>query len=216
MITSIMNLLAEKKGFGSIIKVWLLTLLVLTICTCSGVKSTLVNRTFANQIDYSISFGRLAKPMYVHMDCATLRTEDLDFHLWHQARWLTWQPYPLTLDMEYYRNLDLMRRRCSRIKWYQYQSTIRSFSSQYKTVWTGQRQNLPLESQPQNTPVRSLKQTKLYASSTGSTLRSTGKTRATTRMTVRNSSSSSTMRAVNGNVRRTSSTTGVSRKRVYD
>ena len=42
----------EKKAIGSIIKVWTLTLLVLTLCTCSGRKSTLVNLTLEKPIDF--------------------------------------------------------------------------------------------------------------------------------------------------------------------
>ena len=133
------SLSVVMKVTGSITKVLLLILLALTTCTCSGVKLMSANPTFASQIDYSISFGRLARPMYVHMDCATLRIDDLGFHLWPQERWLTWQPYPLTLDMEYYRNLDLMRKRCLQTRWYRYQSTTRSFLNPYKTVWIAQR-----------------------------------------------------------------------------
>ncbi len=216
MTKSIMNLLKERRVFGFTIKMLLLTLLVLSICTCSGVKLMSVNQTFASQTDYSIYSGRLVRPMPAVMDCATLRIDDLDSHLWHQARWLTWQPYPLTLDMEYYLRVDQMRRRCLQTRWYQYRLITPSFSSRYRTVWTDQRQSSRIAYPRQSTPVRSSRQTNRLESSTVLTPRSTGRTPVTTRTTVRNSNYSSTTRAVNGKSRRTSSTTGGLRKPVYD
>ena len=76
MITLMKNLIEENKAFGSIIRAWLLTLLVLTICTCSGVKLTSGSQTLGNQTDYSTYSGKLVKQTSVHMGCATLRTED--------------------------------------------------------------------------------------------------------------------------------------------
>ncbi len=174
------------------------------------------NQILGNQTDYSTYSGKLAKPIIGHMECATLRIDDLDSHLWRPGSALIWQPYQATLDLEYYLNLDLMRRRCLQTRWYQYRLITPSFSNQYRTVWTGQRQSLRTEYPRQNTRVKNSRTTRRLENSTGSTPRSTGRTRATTRTTVKNSSYSSTTRAVNGSVRRTSSTTGGSRKPVYD
>ena len=88
------------------------------------------------------------------MGCVTLRTVRSGFLSWHQERWLIWQPYPLTLDMEYYLSLGLMPRRCLPIRWYPYQLTIPSFSSRSRTVWTGLRPSLPTE-YPQRNYTRS-------------------------------------------------------------
>ncbi len=216
MITSIMNLLEENKVFGFITKAFLLISLALIICTCSGVKLMSVNQTFAKQTDYFTSFGRHVRPMYDPMDCATLRIDDLAFPLWHQARWLTWQPYQVIPDMAFYRRVDLMRRRCSQIRWYRYQSITRSFSNRFRTEWTAPRQSSRTEYPQRNTPVRSSRQTRPSENSTDLTPRSTGRIPVTTRTTVRNSNYSSTTRAASGNVRRTSSITGGSRKPVYD
>jgi hypothetical protein len=51
----------ETKAIGSIIKVWLLTLLVLTLCTCSGPRLMLGNQTLEKQTDYSLYSGKLVK-----------------------------------------------------------------------------------------------------------------------------------------------------------
>ena len=216
MITSIMSSSAGKKAFGSIIRMWLLTLLVLIICTCSGVKSTSASQTFVNQTDYFTYSGKLVRPITDPMVCATLRTGVLGFHLWPRENVLIWQPYQATLDLGYYQSLVLMQRRCLQTRWYRYRLTTPSFSNQFKTEWTGQRQSLRIEYPQQNTRVRNSKQTHSYKRSMGSTLRSTGKTQATTRMTVKSSNSSSTMKAESGNARRTSSTTGGLRKPAYD
>ena len=216
MITSIMSSSAGKKAFGSIIRMWLLTLLVLTICTCSGPKLMLGNQILGNQTDYFTYSGKLVKPIIGHMECATLKIDDLDSHLWRPGSALIWQPYQATLDLAFYQRVDLMRRRCLRTRWYQYRLITPSFLNQYKTVWIAPRQSSHIASPRRNTPVRNSRITRRYESLTVSTPRSTGRIPVTTRTTVRNSGYSSTTKAVNGNVRRTSSTTGVSRKRVYD
>ena len=216
MITSIMSSSAGKKAFGSIIRMWLLTLLVLTICTCSGPKLMLGNQILGNQTDYFTYSGKLVKPIIGHMECATLKIDDLDSHLWRPGSALIWQPYQATLGLGYYQSLVLMPRRCLPTRWYRYRLITPSFSNQYRTEWTVQRQNLRTEYPQRSTRVRNSRRTSSYKRSTVSTPRSIGKTQATTRMTVKSSSSSSTMRAASGSVRRTSSTTGGSRKPAYD
>ena len=143
MTTSIMNLPVGRKVFGFITRTLLLILLVLITCTCSGLKLTSGHQTFGSQTDYSSYSGKLVKQIYDPMECVTLRTDVLDFHLWHRERWLTWQPYPATHGMGYYQSLGLMPRRCLPIKWYPYQLITPSFSNRPRTEWTVQRPNLP-------------------------------------------------------------------------
>ena len=50
-----------KKAIGSIIRVWILTLLALTLCTCNGLKLTLGTQNLGKPTDYSLSFGKLVK-----------------------------------------------------------------------------------------------------------------------------------------------------------
>ena len=214
MITSIMNLLVEKKVFGFITKAFLLTLVVLITCTCSGLKLTSGHQTFGKQIDYSLFSGKLVKQIHDPMGCVTLRTGVPGFLSWPQERWLTWQPYQVTLGMVYYPSLDLMPRRCSQIRWFQYPLITPSFSSRSRTVWTGPRQNSPSVSQPVNLPDVSLPQPqpKPYRSSRDWTPPSTGRTPVITPTMGRNSNSSYMMNRGSGKGRTTSSTTGGSRK----
>ena len=216
MITSMRNLIEESKVFGFITKAMLLILLVLITCTCSGVKLMSVNQTSVNQTDYFTYSGRLVRPILDPMECVTLRTDVLGFPLWRPGSALIWQPYQATLGLGYYQSLVLMPRRCLPTRWYRYRLITPSFSNQFRTEWTVQRQNLRTEYPQRSTRVRNSRRTSSYKRSTVSTPRSIGKTQATTRMTVKSSSSSSTMRAASGSVRRTSSTTGGSRKPAYD
>ena len=186
MITSIMSSSAGKKAFGSIIRMWLLTLLVLTICTCSGPRLMLGNQTLGKQTDYSLYSGKLVKQTSVVTECATLRIDDLDSPLCLQLRRLTLQQFSQIHGLEYCPNLVLMQKRCLQTRSFRYQSTTRSFSNQFRTVWTGQRQSLRTEYPRQSTPVRSLRQTNRSESLTVSTPRSTGRTQGTTRTTGRN------------------------------
>jgi hypothetical protein len=61
-------------------------------------------------------FGKLAKRITDVTVCVTLKTVDLDFHLWHLARQLIKPQYQVTLDLGYYPSLDPMQRKCLRIK----------------------------------------------------------------------------------------------------
>ena len=212
MITLIKNLLVETKAFGSIIKAWLLTLLVLILCTCSGPRLMLGNQTIGKQTDYSLSFGKLAKQTNAVMGCATLRTGVLGFPSWHQERLLIWQPYQVTLDMVYYPSLGQMLRPCSQIRWYPYRLITPSFSNRYRTVWTDQKPNLPTVSQLLSLPVENLPQTKPNRNYRVSTPRSIGRTQVITPTTVKNSNSSYMMNRASGKGLTTSSTTGVLRK----
>ena len=162
MITLMKNLIEENKAFGSIIRVWLLTLLVLTICTCSGAKLTLGSQTLGNQTDYSTYSGKLVKPTNVAMGCVILKTEDPVFRLWQAGRRLTKQQYLQMRALASSPNLDPMQRKCLLTKLSQYQSTIPFSLNLYKTVWTDQKQNLPTVYQPLNSRGASSTQTKSY------------------------------------------------------
>ena len=186
MITSIVNLIKENKGFGSIIRVWLLTLLALIICTCSGAKLTLGNQTLGNQTDYSLYSGRLVKQTHDLTECVILKTDVPDFLLCLQQKPLTWRQLRQMHGTVSCLSLAPMLRKCSRTRLYQYQSTTRFSSNPSRTVWTDQRPSLPTEFPRPNTPGESSKPTKSSKSLTGSTQRLTGKTQATTRTTGKN------------------------------
>ena len=178
------------------------------------------HQTLENQIDYSLFSGKLVRQIHDPMGCVTLRIGVPGFLSWPQERWLTWQPYQVTPGMVYYPSPVLMQRRCSQIRWYPYQLIIPSFSNRSKTEWTVQKPNLPTVSQPPSTPVVNLPPRppkKPYRTNYKDlTPPSIGKTPVITPMTVRNSSSSSTMSRGSGSVRTTSSTTGGLRKPRYD
>ena len=202
----------ERTVIGSIIKAWTLTLLVLTLCTCSGPRLTLGNLTLENQTDYSSYSGKLVKPTEDVMVCVILRTDVRVFRSWGQGRQLTSQPYQAMHGLEYCPNLGPMRRKCSPIRLYPYLLTTHSFSNQYKTEWTVPRQNSHTEyPHPNSHDADSIRMTRRNRSQV-SIPPLTGRTQGTMRTMGRNLNSSSTMRAVNGKGRTTSSTTGGSRK----
>ena len=212
------NLNAEKKAIGSIIKVWLLTLLALTLCTCSGPKLMLGSQTLGKQTDYSSFSGKLAEPILDPMGCATLRTVDLDFLSCHQLKLLILQQYPLIHGSVYCPNLDKMLRRCSLTRWYQSLLITRSSLNQYRTEWTVRRPSLPTGSRPRNLPGDdsipridpSKKPLRVW------TRPSIGRTRVIMPTMGKNLNSSSMMNRGNGKGRTTSSTTGVLRKPPLD
>ena len=111
------------------------------ICTCSTPKLMLGNQIIGKQTDYFLYSGKHAKQIKGVTECATSRIDGLDLALCHQRKLLTKLQLHQMLDLEYYQNPVVMLKKCSQIKWYQYQSTIRSFSNQYKTGWTDQNQN---------------------------------------------------------------------------
>ena len=139
------NLLGVTKAIGSLIKVKLLILLVLITCTCSGPRLMLGKQTFEKQTDYSLYSGKLAKQMRVATECATSKTDGLVFHSWHLAKQSTLPLSLVMLDTVSFQNQGLMRRKCLPIKSYPFPSTTRFSSSQFKTVWIGQKQNLHTE-----------------------------------------------------------------------
>ena len=206
------NLNAEKKAIGSIIKVWLLTLLALTLCTCSGPKLMLGSQTLGKQTDYSSFSGRLAKPTPGLMECVILKTVDQGSLLCPQLSQLTLLQFPRIHGSAYCPNRVPMLRRCSQIRWYQFPSTIPSFSNRSKTVWPAPRPSLPIEYLPVDSLENPYKINKIRNSSRVSIPLSTGRTRATTPTMGRSLNSSSMMNRVNGRSRTTSSTTGGLRK----
>ena len=153
------NLLDEKTVTGSIIRLWLLTLLVLTICTCSGPRLMLGTQILGSQTDYSLYSGKLVKPTRDVMACAILKTDDLDSVLCRLQSSCIKQQHLKMLDLEYCQKQGLMLKKCLQTKLYQYQSTTRFSLSQYKTVWTGQKQNWPTEFQRLSLQEENLMQT---------------------------------------------------------
>jgi hypothetical protein len=141
----------EMKGIGFIIK-FLLILLALITCTCSGPRLMLGSQTLGKQTDYSSYSGKLAKPIDRCYGMCYLKNRRSGFSFMASGERLIWQQYLLMLDSEYLSKQELMLKRCLQTRWYQYQSTIRSFSSQYRTEWTDQRRNSHIVSPPQNYP----------------------------------------------------------------
>ena len=74
-----MNLPVGRKVFGFITKAFLLTLVVLITCTCSGLRLTSGHQTLENQIDYSLFSGKLVKQIHDPMGCVTLKIGGLGF-----------------------------------------------------------------------------------------------------------------------------------------
>ena len=216
-----MNILTKslndaKKVFGISTKIFLLTLLVLIICTCSGPRLMLGTQTFEKQ---TVSFSYSGPPVWqTHgvMVCPISRTDVQAFRSWHQVNALIWRPYQPTHVLGFCPNLAPMLRRCSLIRSYQYPLIIPSFSNRSRTVWTAQRPSLPTESQPANLPEEVLSLPTKPKPLQGWTPRSTGKTPVIMPTMVRSSGSSSMMNRGSGKSPTTSSTTGVLRKPPLD
>ena len=212
MIILMKNLKDVMKDFGSITRVFLVILLVLITCTCSGPRLMLGNQTLGSQTGSFIFSGRHASWTPDVTDCVTLRTDVLDFHSWHLQNLYTKQPSLRIPDMGYYRRLERMQRRCLPIRLYPYQSITPFSSNRSRTVWTVPRPNSPIESLPRNSHGENLIRMNVPRTLSGWTPQSTGRTPGTTRMTVRNLRSLPTTNPGNGSVRTTSSIIGVSRK----
>lgn len=207
-----MSLSAEKKAYGIITGMFLLILLVLITCTCSGVRLTSGSQTLGRQIDYSTSFGRHVRRTPDVMECVTLRIDGQGSLLWQVVRPLIWQQYPVMHATEFCPSPVLMLRKCLQTKSCQYPSTTRSSSNQSKMAWIDLKQNLLSESLHQSLPdgvSRARKNQKIYKAWTPP---STGRTPVTTPMMERNSNSSFMMNQGSGRDRTTYSTTGGSLK----
>ena len=96
-----MNLIDEKKDFGFIMMVLLLTLLALITCTCNGQKLMLERQTIEKQTDSSLYSGKHVKQMTGVTECATLKTDDLDSLLCQAQNLLTKLQYLPILDTVY-------------------------------------------------------------------------------------------------------------------
>jgi hypothetical protein len=161
-------------------------LLALIICTCSGVKSTSVNQISGNQIDYFLYSGKPVRLTHDLMGCAILRIDVVDFRLCPQQRRSIMQQLHLMHGSVSCQSLVPMLKRCSQTRSYRYRLTTRSFSNQYRTVWTGQKPNSLIEYRQRNTQDESLKLMNRSENLTVLTRPLTGKTQATTRMTGKN------------------------------
>jgi hypothetical protein len=122
-----MNLLDEKKDFGFIIMVLLLTLLALITCTCSGQRSTSELQTIESQIGCSSYFGKRVKQMTDVTECAILKIDDLDSLLCQAQNLSIRLQYLPMLGLEYFPSLEQMPKKCLQIKLCPYQLTTRSF-----------------------------------------------------------------------------------------
>ena len=79
----------RDNGYWFYNKEVLLILLALTTCTCSGVRSTLEIQTIEKPIDSSLYSGKPVRLIQEATECATLKTDGVDSHLWHQVKPLT-------------------------------------------------------------------------------------------------------------------------------
>ena len=118
MTISTKSLKEGKKVFGSIIRVFLLILLVLTTCTCSGPRLMLGSQTLGSQIDYSTYSGKLVKRINGVTECVILKTDGQVSLSWHQVRRLTRQQYPQIQDLAFYQSPGQMPKRCLLIRSY--------------------------------------------------------------------------------------------------
>src|SRR5210317_317815 len=118
------NLPDAKKVIGSIIRINLLILLVLIICTCSGPRLMLGDQIIGKQTDYSLYSGRHAKQIKEAMECATSKIDGLALASCHPQKLLTKPQLRRMLDLVYYQSPDLMLKKCLPIKLYPYQLTI--------------------------------------------------------------------------------------------
>ena len=215
MTISTVSLLGGIMVIGSCATAPRVTLQGHTISTLTGQRSMWAHRTLDKQIEYSITFGRRARLIQDVMECATSRTDGLVFPSWQAQRLLTKLRSLETLDSEFYLSLDLMLKRCSQTRWFQYRQTTRSSSNRSRMVWKDPKRNYPTRFRhedsreiPCEPPRRRRTNNRVW------TQPSIGRTQETTRTMGRNSSYSSTMNRANGRGRTTSSTTGGLRKPV--
>ena len=213
MIILMKNLKEGNKVLVSITKVFLLTLLVLIICTCSGQKLTLARHSLENRTAYSIYSGKHVNWIIEPMECAILRTDGLDLVSWPVRNSFIKLQFPLTRGTAFYPKLVAMQRRCLQIKWSRFRSTIPFSLNLFRTEWTGQRLSWHTGSRRRSSPAVRSSRTSRPRSSSGLILPLTGRIPVTTPTTGRNSSYSPMMNRVNGRDRTTSSTTGGSRRR---
>ena len=214
----IMNLIVGMLVIGSCATVPRTTLQDRTIRISLGQRSTLDHLILGRQTEYFTTSGRLARQIEDLMECATSRIDGLGLALWHPQSVLTWQQYPKTLGLGSYLRLVRMQRRCSQTRLYPFRSTIHFSSNQYRTVWNDPKPNYPIRYHPKDLPEIPLRKPvkkkkdweKVWIP------QSTGRTQGTIRTMGRNYNSSSTTNRANGRGPTTYSTTGGSRKRVYD
>ena len=188
------------------------------ICTSTGLRLTSVLQTSGKRIESFIISGRRVKLIRDRTGCVTLKIDGVDFHSWHHLRPLIKQQFQRIPGLEFCLRQVLTQRRCSSIRWYQYPSIIHFSLSPYRTGWSDPRLNYPTRYRRGNSrgvlyPRHRVRNSR---SERGSTPRSTGRTRETTRTMGRNSNSSSMMNRGSGRNRTTSSITGESRRRVLD
>ena len=126
---------------GFITRGLLLISLGLITCTCSGVRLMSVIPTTVKQTDSSLYFGKPVKPIQEATECAILRTDGVDSHLWLQEKQSTWRPSPVMPDLVYYQSQVVMPKKCLPIKLYRYPLTTRFSSNLYKMVWIDRRLN---------------------------------------------------------------------------
>ena len=218
MVILIANSIIVMLAIGSCATVPRTTLQDRTMYISLGQRSTLDHLILGRQTEFFTTFGRRARLIKDLTECATSRIDGLGLASWRHQRQSIWQPLPRTLDLAFYLKLERMQRRCLQTRLYPFQSTTRFSSNQYRTEWNVPKQNYPIKFLPKDLPEIPYKKPvkKRRSWEPDWIQQSTGRTRETIRTMGRNYNSSSTTNRVNGRGPTTSSTTGGSRKRVYD
>ena len=135
------NLTGVTTVIGFTIRGFLLISLALITCTCSGVRLMSVTQITAKPIDSSLYFGKPARLIQGVTECATLKTDGVDSHSWHQEKPSTWQPSQAMHDSVSYPNRVVMLKKCLPTKSYPYPLTTRFSSNLFKMVWIDRRLN---------------------------------------------------------------------------
>ena len=213
--TLIPNLIIVMMVTGSCATVPRVTLQGHTISTSTGPKSTSDLQILDKQIESFIIFGRPARPILGHMECATLRIGGLDLVSWPHLSASTRLQLQKTLGLGSYLRLEQMLKKCLQIRLYQYRPIILSSSNQSRTVWSAPKRSYPIRSlqedlretryDPPDPPKRRYRTDWIRPS--------IGRTRETTPMMGRSYNSSSMMNRGNGRGPTISSTTGGSQRR---
>ena len=111
-----MNLIIAVMVIGSCATAPPVTLQDHTTFTLTGQKLMLDLPTLGKQIEYSIIFGKPAKPIADPTECVSLKIDGQDSVLWHLPSALIKLPHQKTLDLEYCLRPVLMQKKCLPIK----------------------------------------------------------------------------------------------------
>ena len=151
MITSIKNLLVEKKVFGFITKVKPTYLTGTHYMYLQWSKIDVGKPDFRESNRLFFIFWEACKADSRSYGMCYLKNRRSGFSFMASGEVVNLATISSdSPGMVYYPSLVLMLKPCSQIRWYPYQLIIPSFSNRYRTVWTDQRPSLPTVSQQVN------------------------------------------------------------------